>query len=178
MRKISHGAYPHTQHLPICARANLVIVAHPTPFRRRFNLRKTDWDDYSTELDKLIEDVEPIQENYDGFVDKVRVASRRYIPRRFRTHHITGLSEESMSLYEEYKKQYALMVITYGNALMNNMKEEKKMRSEEVIATNMTHNSRKAWKIIKHLSNDPTSPIAPCLVGANQVAHQQQRHDV
>ena len=36
----------------------------------------------------------------------------------------------------------------------------------------MTHNSRKAWKIIKHLSNDPTSPIAPCLVSANQVSHQ------
>ena len=36
----------------------------------------------------------------------------------------------------------------------------------------MTHNSRKACKIIKHLSNDPASPIAPCLVNANQVAHQ------
>ena len=36
----------------------------------------------------------------------------------------------------------------------------------------MTHNSHKAWKINKHLSNDPTAPIAPCLVRANQVAHQ------
>ena len=46
---------------------------------------------------------------------------------------------------------------------MNNMKEEKKKRCEEVItSTSMTHNSRKAWKIIKHLSSDP----------ANQVAHQ------
>ena len=36
----------------------------------------------------------------------------------------------------------------------------------------MTHNNRKAWKIIKHISNDPTSPIVPCLVSANQVAHQ------
>ena len=53
------------------------------------------------------------------------------------------------------------------------MKEEKKKRWEDVItSTNMTHNSRKAWKIIKHLSNDPTSPIAQCLVSENQVAHQ------
>ena len=58
---------PQTQHRPICARANSVVMAHPTPFRRRFNLRKTDWDGYSTELDKLIEDVEPIPENYGGF---------------------------------------------------------------------------------------------------------------
>ena len=152
----------------ICARANPVVVAHPTPFRRHFNLRKADWDGNSTELDKLLEDVEPIPENYGVFVDKVCVASRMYIPRGCRTNHIFSLSEESKSLYEEYKKQYASDpfdngTIETGNALMNNMKEEKKKRWEEVItSTNMTHNSRKAWKIIKHLSNDPTSPIAPC----------------
>ena len=111
-------------------------------------------------------------------MDKVRVASRRYIPRGCRTNHIPGLSEESKSKYEEYKKQYASDPCDNGtietrNALMNNMKEEKKKRLEEVITlTNMTHNSRKAWKIIKHLSSDPTSPIAPCLVSVNQVAHQ------
>ena len=36
----------------------------------------------------------------------------------------------------------------------------------------MTHNSRKAWKTINKLSNDPTSSKPPCLVIANQVAHQ------
>ena len=40
------------------------------------------------------------------------------------------------------------------------------------IQTNMTHNSRKAWKTINKLSNDPTSSNPPCLVTANQVAHQ------
>ena len=140
---------PHTQPRPICARVNPVVVAHPTPFRRRFNLRKADWDGYSTELDKLIEDVEPIPENHGGFVDKVRVTSRRDIPRGCRTNHIPGLSEESKSLYEEYKKQYASDpfdngTIENGNALMNNMKKEKNKRWEDLItSTNMT-NSRKA----------------------------------
>ena len=106
------------------------------------------------------------------------MTSRRYIPRGCRTNHIPGLSEESQSMYKEYKKQYAGDpfddgTIETGNALMNNMKEEKKNRWEVVItSTNKTHNSRKAWKIIKHLSKDPTSPISPCLVIANQVAHQ------
>ena len=36
----------------------------------------------------------------------------------------------------------------------------------------MTHNSRKAWKTIRKLSNDPTTSNPPCLVSANQVAHQ------
>ena len=71
----------HTQHRPICVPADPVIVAHPTLFRRRFNLRKADWNGYSAALDKLIEDVEPIPEKYGGFLEDVRVASRIYIPR-------------------------------------------------------------------------------------------------
>ena len=75
------------------------------------------------------------------------------------------------------KKQYASDpfyngTIETGNAPMNNMKEEKKRWEEVITSTNMTHNSHKAWRIIKYISNDHTSPIAPCLVSANQVAHQ------
>ena len=60
-----------------------------------------------------------------------------------------------------------------GNLLLDKMTEEKRKIWEEVItSTNMTHNSRKAWKTINKLSNDPTSSNPPCLVTANQVAHQ------
>ena len=52
---------PHTQHHPICVSVQPVVVPQPTPFRRRFNFRKADWNGYSTELDNSIEDVEPIQ---------------------------------------------------------------------------------------------------------------------
>ena len=60
-----------------------------------------------------------------------------------------------------------------GNLLLDKMTEEKRKIWEEVItSTNMTHNSRKAWKTINKLSNHPTSSNPPCLVTANQVAHQ------
>ena len=53
------------------------------------------------------------------------------------------------------------------------MAEKKKERWEEMITSiDLTHNSRKAWKTIKNTSNDPTTPTPPCLVNANQVAHQ------
>ena len=56
---------------------------------------------------------------------------------------------------------------------MNNIKEEKNKRLEEVVTTtNMTHNSRKAWKTIRNISNDPASSTPPCLASANQVGHQ------
>ena len=59
-----------------------------------------------------------------------------------------------------------------GNLLLDKMTEEKRKIWEEVIiSTNMTLNSRKAWKTNK-FSNDPTSSNLPCLVTANQVAHQ------
>ena len=169
---------PHTQHRPICVRVNPVIVAQPAAFRRRFNLRKADWNGYSTELDTLLEDVDPIPENYGRFIELMRVTSRKHIPRGCRTQFIPGLSEESQSLYEAYKKQYASnpfgdTTIEAGTRLVDTMTEEKKKRWEEVItSTDLTHNSRKAWKTIRSLSNDPTSPTPPCLVNSNQVAHQ------
>ena len=64
---------------------------------------KADWNGYSVELDKLIEDVEPIPVNYKCFVENVCVASRRHIPRECRTEYVPGLTDESKSLYEAYK---------------------------------------------------------------------------
>ena len=137
---------------------------------------KADWNGYSAELDKLIEDVEPIPANYKCFVESVRVASRRHIPRGCRTEYVPGLTDESKSIYEAYKYSsipFDNGTIESGNTLIDKMTEEKRKRWEEVItSTNMTHNSRKAWKTIRKLSNDPTTSNPPCLVSANQVSHQ------
>ena len=53
------------------------------------------------------------------------------------------------------------------------MTEVKNRRWEEVItSTNMTHDSPKAWKTVRKLSNGPTTSSPPCIVSANHVAHQ------
>ena len=72
---------PHTQHRHICVTVHPVIVLQPTPFRRRFNLRKAKWDDFSTDFDEAIEEFEHIPENYDRFIGLIREVSRRHIPR-------------------------------------------------------------------------------------------------
>ena len=51
---------------------------------------KADWNGYSAELDKLIEDVEPIPANYKCFVESVRVSSRGC-----ETEYVPGLTDES-----------------------------------------------------------------------------------
>ena len=114
-----------------------VIVPQPTPFRRRYNLRKAKWDDFSTDFDEAIEEVEPISENYDRFIGLIRVVSKRHIPRGCRTNYIPGLTEESQSLYEAYKKQYtsnpfAEGTLETGNKLVDTMKEEEMGRGHHI----------------------------------------------
>ena len=106
------------------------------------------------------------------------MASRKHIPRGCRSNYIPGLTDESKSLYVAYTKQYSIdpfgeTTIDTGNTLIDNMKDEKNKSWEEVItSTDLTHNSRRAWQTIIKLSNDPTTPNPPCLVNANQGAHQ------
>ena len=74
--------------------------------------------------------------------------SRRHRPRGCRTNYIPGLTKESQSLYEAYKKQYssntfAEGTLETGNKLIDTMKEEKKKRWEEDITSiDLTHNNR------------------------------------
>ena len=53
---------PHTQHCPICVTVIPVILQQPTPFRKRFNLRKADWLGYSTQVDQNIDEVDATPE--------------------------------------------------------------------------------------------------------------------
>ena len=106
------------------------------------------------------------------------MSSRRHIPRGCITDYVQELTGEIKNLYEAYKQQYSSnpfdnRTMEFGNLLLDQMPEEKRKIWEEVItSTNMTHNSQKAWKTMNKLSNDPTSSNPPCLVTANQVAHQ------
>ena len=91
---------------------------------------KTDWNGYLAELDKLIKDVEPMPANYKCFVESVRVASRRHIPRGCPTKYVPGLTDESKSLYEAYKCKYLSSpfdggIIESGNTLIDKMTKAK-----------------------------------------------------
>ena len=59
---------PRTEHRPIYVTVNHVLVSRPTAFRRRFNLRKANWSGYATNIDILIDEVDPTPENYERFV--------------------------------------------------------------------------------------------------------------
>ena len=99
------GPIPCTQHRPICGTINPITVSQPTTPRRRFNLKKANWDGFSTEFDAAIEEVNSIPEKYGRFIKLLCVVSKRHIPRGCISNYIPGLTEESKSLYEIYKRQ-------------------------------------------------------------------------
>ena len=70
---------PLTQYRPLCDTSNTVLVSRPTAFRRRFNLRKANWSGYAIDVDILIEEVDPTPENYERFVEVIRLTSRKHI---------------------------------------------------------------------------------------------------
>ena len=57
-------------------------------------MRKANWSGYATDVDILVDEVDPTPENYERFVEAIRVTSRKHIPRGCRIHYISGLSEE------------------------------------------------------------------------------------
>ena len=121
----------HTQHRPICVSVNPVSVAQPTTSRRRFNLKKANWERFSADFDSNIEEVDAIPENYERFVEMLRMASRKHIPRWCRSNYIPGLTDK----YKYSIDPFGETTIDTGNTLIDKMKDEKKKSWEEVITS-------------------------------------------
>ena len=47
-------------------------------------MKKADWEGFSADLDSNIEEVDAILENYERFVEMLRMTSRKQIPRGYR----------------------------------------------------------------------------------------------
>ena len=97
---------PHTQHRPIAIQINAAVTSTPTPFRRRFNFKKANWNAFSTDLDTRICDIDPSPENYDRFVKVVHATARKHIPRGCRNNYVPGLTTDLAEQYNEYIQLY------------------------------------------------------------------------
>ena len=168
----------HTQHRPIAILITAAVTPTPTPFRRRFNFKKANWKAFSTDLDTRICDIDPSPENYDRCVKVVHATARKHIPRGCRKNYVPGLTTDLAEQYNEYTQLYeqdtfAAATITAGDKLSQALTVEQRKTWQTLIEnTDMTHNSKKAWSLIKKLSNDPRKADQHVNVTPNQVAHQ------
>ena len=150
----------------------------PTPFRRHFNFKKANWKAFSTDLDTRICDIDPSPENYDRFVKVVHATARKHIPRGCRKNYVPGLTADLAEQYNEYiqlyeQEPFSADTITAGDELAQTLTvEQRKLWQTLIENTDMTHNSKTAWSLIKKLSNDPRKADQHVNVTPNQVAHQ------
>lgn len=178
-RKIVEDHIPHSQHRGISCQITAVINADLQPFKRRFNFKKAKWDSFTGDLDESIKNLEPSIKSYDTFIEIVKKVSRRHIPRGCTTEYVSGLNEDSKSILKEYQDlfdsdPFSEDTITAGERLMHALSTSRKDKWCDLLANmDMKQNSRRAWKLVKNLSNDPTkSSTTQCNITNNQIAHQ------
>ena len=175
--KIMMEPVPRSQHRPIGVQVNAAITVQTVPFRRRFNLKKANWEQYAYQLD-AVENIPATAECYDQFVNAQRKVARKNIPRGCRRNYVPGLTPESIELIEEYREKYeddpfADSTITLGEEPMSAISEERRKPWRTLIeSTDMTHNSKKAWSTIRKICDDPCKSKQHCNTTANLVAHQ------
>ena len=105
-KKLVLEVIPKTQHRPIAIKIKAAVSPQEVPFRRRYNLKKADWEGFPRFVDMGITDIVPTPDNYGSSVDLIKKASRQNIPRGCHTSYICGQTDESKELYEDYKMQF------------------------------------------------------------------------
>ena len=176
--KVVLDPIPHTQHRPIGLKVNAAITPRTVPFRRRFNLRKANWEQFAVDLDSYLQDLPALPTHYDTFVELIKKSSRKNIPRGCRTSYTPGLTDDSKVLYNEYVRRFendpfSADTLECGENLTTAIMDSRRRKWQEFIeSTDMTHSSRKAWKTIRILGNDYTKSQPRPQVTADQVAHQ------
>lgn len=154
-----------------------MVKPHEIQFRRRFNFKKANWNGFSKELDKMINNIKPIPENYDAFNELVKSISRKTIPRGCRTRYFSALTPELMETLNKYTEMFEANLfeeetIEEGDKLLKLLSNEKRKKWCDLLAElDMKRSSKKVWDLIKRLNNDPTQKSSIPTVTPNQIAH-------
>lgn len=177
--KIVETSIPRTQHRPITCKITAVITPQKVPFKRRFNFKKANWENFRNELDLAVKNLNPQVDQYEEFTKLVQKISRKNIPRGCRTNSVRGLRDESKKLMKQYEElfnndPFSDETIEAGEFLLASITKSKQETWQNLMEKiDMKRSSRKAWSLVKSFSNDPSIPQTQKFpVTANQIAHQ------
>ena len=115
-------------------------------------MREANWSRYATYIDMLIEEVRELRDVCRSHTCDIEETYTMGC----RSHYIPGLSEESKSLYEAYKKHYMSnpfdsTTLDTGNKLIKKMAAENKRGWKDMItSTDLTGNN---WKTLYPANN-------------------------
>ncbi|KAK3884788.1 hypothetical protein Pcinc_010974 [Petrolisthes cinctipes] len=169
---------PRTQHWPLIINVRPVVRPYETHNKPRFNYRKANWEDFTSDLEIAITSIPAVAEVYDKFQALIWKTVKRNIPRGHRKTYIPGLTEPAKDLYKEYiqafnEDPFAEDTLQLGEDLLDSISSERKERWQEVIPNiDLTHSSKKAWTTIKRLNSEKGLQPRVAAITPNQVAHQ------
>ncbi|KAK3887092.1 hypothetical protein Pcinc_008779 [Petrolisthes cinctipes] len=178
IEKLVLDPVPRSQHRPLAIDIRPIIRPHMGKPIKRFNFRKANWAKFTSMLDAAINSINACPDNYETFKNHVWKSATASIPRSGRKQYILCLTEQSKTLYSEYKQAYendpfAEDTIEIGESLLSSIGSEKRDRWQELITgIDLTHNSKKAWKTIKKLNSESNTNTSIPETTPNKVAHQ------
>ena len=168
---------PKSQHRPVTLSTKPAVKAMESNQIPRFNFRKAKWENFTKDLDNKITSIEADPKNYEALQKLVWEVAKKNIPRGCRKSYIPCLNDESKEIYEMYidaynKDPFSDKTVQLGEDLILLLANERSERWKELItSTDLTHNSKKAWKITKKLNSEKCTQARVAAVNPNQVAN-------
>jgi hypothetical protein len=160
--------FPHSQHRCIIYSVGSMIPTVNSRPIARWNLRKADWETYSSVLDSTVKWIPPHPAQYDRFVGAVMTAARRSIPRGYRKNYIPGWNEECSALYEEYRINGSTETASRLTSALDKARRDRWVETMENL--NFTHSSRKAWSLLRKLGSAARPPCPPSNISPDKIA--------
>lgn len=169
---------PNTQHRPIICQIISAVRPCAVPFRRRYNFRKANWPKFQSLMEDAVAAIAPEPASYGAFTEAIQRCSRQSIPRGCRGDYVEGLTAESQDKLNNYLTLFETNplseeTIAAGQELILSISEGRRKKwITTVEELDMGRSSQKAWKLLRHLNNDPTHSPGHAPITANQIANQ------
>lgn len=162
-------AFPRSQHRPIILEVGLSIPIVTSVPRPRWNFRKANWTQFSTQLDSAIRFIPPIAQNY-RFNNLVINTAKKCVPRGYRKEYIPCWEEDADRLYAEFQETEDPEV---AKELLKSLDIARKQRwIETVESIDLSHSSRQGWSLIRKLGGASKLMKTSSAMNADRVARR------
>lgn len=126
-----------------------ILLITPIP-RPRWNIKRTNWGKFSTELDESLGWVSPLSRNYARFAGAVHRTAKRCIPRGYREEYIQGWSQSREVLYQNFVETGKKKIADQLLHSLNTARQQKWVDTVENLSFQTL--SRKAWSLLRKLA--------------------------
>ncbi|KAL4135052.1 hypothetical protein QTP88_006714 [Uroleucon formosanum] len=113
------------------------------------NVRKADWDKYTTYVEENINRIKPISNNYERFTKLIKTAMGKAIPRGHRQDYIPCWSKECDKLLSEYEQTKSEVTSDRLTKLFDEERRQRWVKAMEEM--DFSHSSRKSWDLLRKL---------------------------